>query len=73
MAVLLFVSNSVRTRTELLGTNIGKWNISLEFNSFVALPHLSKSRLPWQGSEPTSHIGPVPRRSSEKLYHLAAI
>lgn len=36
--VLLFVYNGVRTRTELLGTDLDFWIISVEFSSFIALP-----------------------------------
>lgn len=50
MVVLLFVYNSARTRTELLGTNLDIWIISVGFSSFLALPYPdSKTNCPGKG------------------------
>lgn len=50
VVVLLLVYNSIRTRTELLGTNQDSWIISVEFSSFLTLPYPdSKANFPDKG------------------------
>lgn len=50
VVVLLFVYSSVRTRTQLLGTNLDIWIISVESSSFLSLPYPDwKANCPGKG------------------------